>query len=221
MTDLATSEATDSADVSESVDTGGDTLLTGDQREPDKGPGEKEPDVGEGEKAPDKAEAEAAEPEGAPEEYAAFEAPEGVTLNAELVSELAALAKEDNLPQGKAQKYVDLAVKLQTQQAEAFAQRVTETREAWVEAARTDKEYGGDKINESLATAKKALTTYGSDGLTALLNETGLGNHPEIIRLLVKVGKSVSDDSFVGSGKPAVKPGGAAAILYPAQATKE
>lgn len=179
----------------------------GEQREPDKGEGDKEPDKGEGDK----------EPEGAPESYADFAAPEGVELNAEALASFKDAAKADNLSQEAAQRYVDMAAQLVRQQHQKLADDILATRESWVTASKADKEFGGDKLDASLATAKRGLETYGSPELSKLLAETGLGDHPEIIRAFAKVGATVSEDKLVDGHKPTRNPATLAERLYPNQ----
>ena len=74
-------------------------------------------------------------------------------------------------------------------------------RASWSESSRTDKEFGGDKLNENLAVAQKAMNAFGTPELRAVLNKTGLGNHPELIRAFVRAGKAISEDTFVPGGK--------------------
>lgn len=149
-------------------------------------------------------------PEGAPEKYE-FTAPEGTTLDDATVNAYSEVAKELNLPQDKAQAIISkMAPIIQQQQRAAFEQ----AHAGWVESSQTDKEFGGDKLNESLATAKKALDTFGSPELKTILNESGLGNHPEVIRAFLHVGKAISEDGFVG-GKVAPPAASDARSLYP------
>jgi hypothetical protein len=136
-------------------------------------------------------------PVAAPESYT-FAAPEGVTLDTAAVEEFSAIAKELGLEQGKAQAIADVAVKMQQRQAEAQQALVT----SWVEQVKVDKEIGGDKFAENLAVARKALETFGTPELQDVLNMTGLGNHPEVIRAFYKAGKAISEDRFIpGSPK--------------------
>lgn len=127
-----------------------------------------------------------------PEAYA-FTTPEGVTLDADAVSEFSAIAKELGLEQGKAQAIADVAMKMQARQADAHQALV----ESWVEQVKVDKTLGGDKLTENLAIAKKALDAFGSPELRDVLNSTGLGNHPEIIRAFFNAGRAISDDRFI------------------------
>lgn len=68
---------------------------------------------------------------------------------------------------------------------------------AWIEASRNDKEFGGAALNANLAIAKKALDAYGSPELRDFLETTGLGNHPAVIRLFFRVGKTLAEDGTV------------------------
>ena len=96
--------------------------------------------------------------------------------------------------------------------APAIAERQTEQvaaiRKDWFEASKSDKEFGGEKLEQNLGIAKKALDTFGSPELNQLLVSTGLGNHPEVIRMMYRAGKAIGEDTFVsggGSTTPSVK----------------
>ena len=62
--------------------------------------------------------------------------------------------------------------------------------------------------------AKKALETFGTPELRTLLNESGMGNNPEVIRAFYRVGKAISEDKFV-SGKATPADANDARSLYP------
>ncbi len=135
--------------------------------------------------------------EGAPDKYE-FKAPEGSEFNPEVVAAFAEVAKELNLTQESAQKVVEkMAPVMAAKQAEQFEA----AKLAWAETARADKEFGGDKLGENLAVAQKAMAQFGTPELRTLLNESGLGNHPEVIRVFYRAGKAISEDTFVTSGQ--------------------
>lgn len=139
-----------------------------------------------------------------------FKTPEGVELDSGLADKFKAIASELKLPADGAQKVVDLYASVRQAEAEAFAKQVSD----WGEAVKADKEIGGDKLPENLAAARKVIDTFGSEDIKSLLDSTGMGNHPEVVRLLVKVGKALSEDTFV-RGKPApAVPKDAASVLY-------
>lgn len=131
-----------------------------------------------------------------PETYD-LQMPEGIELDKAAADEFTAIAKELKLDQTAAQKLADIGAKMAQRQHEAHAKLV----ETWTEQVKTDKELGGDKLDENLGIARKAIDTFGSPELKELLNSTGLGNHPEVVKLAFKVGKAISEDRFV-TGKP-------------------
>lgn len=131
---------------------------------------------------------------GAPEAYE-FKAPEGKTYDAEFVKAFAEEAKALDLPQDKAQAVLD---KLSEKAQERQLAKIEEAKTQWLADSRKDAEFGGDKLEENLGIAKKALDAFGSDALKALLNDSGLGNHPELIRFFYRAGKAISEDTFMG-----------------------
>ncbi len=70
--------------------------------------------------------------------------------------------------------------------------------------------------------AKRVVDRFGTDPLKKSLSESGLGNHPELVRLLVRIGKSMSEDQLVIAGhKPSETKKSAADILFgPAEPSK-
>lgn len=134
-----------------------------------------------------------------PEAYE-FQLPDGFELNKEVSAEFEAFAKELKLPQDKAQQAVDFAVKLQQQamqaQVEAHAKQVADWR-AEVEA---DKEIGGKALPENLSYAAKVLDEYAPE-LRAVLNDTGMGNHPVLVKALIRIGKAISEDRLAGGAQ--------------------
>lgn len=167
------------------------------------------------EQAADGTDSDAESAQGAPEKYE-FKAPEGHTLDEGVIAEFSNVAKELNLSQDAAQKMIDaLAPKIAAQNREAFEKQITETRTAWVDSVKADKEFGGEKLNENLSVAKKALEKFGSPELRTLLETTGLGDNPEIIRAFYRAGKAISEDTIVPGGtKPATASKDAATALY-------
>lgn len=137
----------------------------------------------------------ATEPE-VPESYD-LQMPDGIELDKASADEFTTIAKELKLDQAAAQKLADIAAKQAQRQVEAHTRLV----ESWVEQVKTDKDIGGDKLDENLGIARKALDTFGTPELRDVLNASGLGNHPEVIKAFVKAGKAISEDKFV-AGAP-------------------
>lgn len=149
-----------------------------------------------------------------PEKYE-FKLPDDVKVDGAAVEAFSEFAKEAGLTQEAAQSLMNkLAPAMQARQVQA----VEAAKTAWAGESQADKEFGGDAFNENLSVAKKAMDAFGTPALRTLLNESGLGNHPEIIRAFYRAGKTISEDRFVPSGS-GVKTGAKdpAKSLYPNQ----
>ena len=163
-------------------------------------------------------------PTGAPEKYE-FKAPQGVLLDDTVVAKFSTVAKELNLSQDAAQKVLnELGPELAQANAKAIADAMGKQSTAWQEQVKADKDIGGEKLNENLAVARKAVERFAPPELRALLNPyhakdnpngTGLGNHPAVVKLFHAIGKAISEDRFVpGTTKPAAGGRDAASVLY-------
>ena len=142
-------------------------------------------------------------PEGAPEKYEfndkVADAPE--VLDPDVLTAFGEVAKELDLPQEAAQKVLDkVAPVIQAKQAQVVEQVRTE----WANEAKADQEFGGESLDANLEIAKSSLNAFGTDALKSLLQESGLGNHPEVIRFMYRAGKAISEDSYVGNSEGAV-----------------
>lgn len=161
--------------------------------------------------AAEAAAAEAAKAAGAPEKYEPFTAPEGTALDAAVMTEFETAARELNLPQDAAQKLIDKMAPVMAKQQTA---QLEQLRTDWAAASTSDKEFGGDKLTENLGFARKAMDTFGTPELKTMLNDTGLGNHPDVVRFMVRAGKAISEDRIVTGGAPASANRSAAEVLY-------
>jgi hypothetical protein len=148
--------------------------------------------------------------EGAPEKYE-FKAPEGTEYDSEILDAFTGAAKEANLSQDAAQKLIGkMAPALAARQAD----QIKVIQDEWRTASAADAEFGGEKLKENLAIAKKALDTFGTPELSRLLDESGLGNNPEVIRYFYRAGKAISEDKFVGGTGRSTGPANPASVLY-------
>jgi hypothetical protein len=150
-----------------------------------------------------------------PEKYE-FKAPDGHALHESVVAAYSEVARELKLPQDVAQKVVDRLTPViesaQAEQAKAFYSDIGGAPDTWESAARADKEYGGEKLSANLAVAHRAMK-FATPELHALLNKTGIGNHPEVIRWMYRVGNAISEDTFVGGKQGAAAPEASKSVL--------
>lgn len=145
--------------------------------------------------------------------------PKGVEFDQGLIDGFKGVAKEIGLTSENAQKVADWYFKA----SEEAVKQMQATKESevvkWAEEAKADKEIGGPNFDANLKTAQAALRQFGSEGLTKLLNETGLGNHKEVISLFAKIGKSIAEDKLpkgaVASGEAKKQDVPLEELLYP------
>ena len=149
--------------------------------------------------------------EGAPEKYE-FQAAEGVELDTEALKDFEPVARDLNLTNEQAQKLVDAYPKIlagvQQRQAEAWQAQT----EQWAADVKADKDIGGDKLTSNLSAAQRALDQFGTPELKEYLNTTGLGNHPDLVKTFVKIGKAMSEDGMVDGSNQGQR--SAAEVLY-------
>ncbi|MEW7947494.1 peptidase [Enterobacter hormaechei] len=164
-----------------------------------------------GEKPADKDDDKEQKQEGAPEKYE-FTAGEGVELDTEALKDFEPVARDLNLTNEQAQKLVDAYPKIlagvQQRQAEAWQAQT----EQWAADVKADKEIGGDKLTANLSAAQRALDLFGTPELKTYLNDTGLGNHPDLVKAFVKIGKAMSEDGMVDGSNQGQR--SAAEVLY-------
>lgn len=198
----ATPAGDPSNSASDPVQQDGDKPAVGGEEQNDKA------DKPDGEKPEEKDEQ---KPEGAPDKYE-FKAGEGVELDSGAMADFEPVARELNLTNEQAQKLVDVYPKIlagvQQRQVEAWQKQT----EGWAETVKADKEVGGDKLTSNLSAAQRALDQFGTPELREYLDGTGLGNHPELVKAFIKVGKAMSEDGVI-TGKESGQRS-AAEVLY-------
>lgn len=145
----------------------------------------------------------------APEKYEDFKVPDGMTLDVKAVELFTPIAKELDLSQESAQKLVDAYAGVLNNTATAFQEQLKDEkfaleqvgqvlgqqRDSWGKALKTDKEIGGKDYDKNIQASQRAIARFGSPELKAILESTGLGNHPEFVRFCLKVGHTVTEDS--------------------------
>lgn len=141
-------------------------------------------------------EAEQSKPAGAPEKYE-FTFEEGQEPDPVVLQDFSSLAKELDLPQDKAQAILS---KMSPVIAAQQAQRLEAASKQWAQESTANPEFGGANLQENLGIAKGALDKFGTPKFVEMLNQSGLGNHPEVIGFLYRAGKAMSNDSIVTGG---------------------
>ena len=139
------------------------------------------------------------EPSPDPEAYAAVCWPEDVTWPEGALEDLKTTAHEMGLTADQVQKLVDLEARYARTGAQQGEEEKRQIVERWAEQT---KAYYGPQFDQVLERAVRAADAFGGPELRELLQATGLGNHPVIVRTFNEIGKSISEDCMPG-GKPA------------------
>lgn len=153
-----------------------------------------------------------------PESYD-LKLPENALLDAKALEGVSEFAKELKLSNEQAQKLLER----ENAAVQSYAQAQTEQRQqditAWEGEITADKEFGGDHLKESLESAKGVLKRFDPDGgVLELLDQSGYGSHPKVLRFLARIGKASKEDTIHKGGAPTGGPKTLAERLYPNQA---
>ena len=168
-------------------------------------------------KTPDSAKPGEQKPTGAPEKYADFVLPEGMALDKELADKASAAFKDLNLSQDQAQKLVDLQTSQAKAHADAIVQSFNKQVADWKDESK--KSFGAD-YQKQFGLASKAVEQFGTPELRQLLNDSGLGNHPQLVRFFAKVGKAISEGQPVDGRRAGSEQKSDAEVLYPSMKKK-
>lgn len=146
------------------------------------------------------------EPEGkkgeVPEKYE-VKLPEGKELDTETLDLFTPIFKELGLDNAGVQKLVDVYApmldKAAEKQRESSLNDFKEIVSGW--KADTMKMLGSN-AKEDLAACGRALNKFGNAELRVMLQETGVGNHPLMVKFMTAIGKTISEDTIVDPKEP-------------------
>lgn len=149
------------------------------------------------------------QPEGAPESYEDFTAPEGLKYDDKVMDAFKDVAKESNLSQEQAQHLLD---KVAPVIAQRQMSQIAEVSKQWADRSRSDKELSSD-WNRSMADIARVRDRFAknADGSVdpdiAEFMNTPIGNHPGLLKLLARAGRAFGEADFPrGSTAPEKDP---------------
>lgn len=108
------------------------------------------------------------------------------------------VAGELNLKGEAAEKLLHFWAEVARDVEEGRSDAWREARKGWARETMKDAEIGGQNLNVSVSLAAKAVNSFGTEGLKEVFRVTGLGNHPEVVRFMARVGRALAEDSFHG-----------------------
>lgn len=155
--------------------------------------------------------------------YEPFKVPENVTLEKEpldaftkILGEIETGKLDHAGMQAKGQELIDLAAKQTVESINRYTDSLVQFHEnqkkTWFESFKSDPEMGGEKLDATVSTLRDAVEQYAGNEtqvaeFRALMKETGVGNHPAVIRLLYNMQQKINKFTTEGDGNRIV-PGG-------------
>ena len=144
-----------------------------------------------------------------------LELPKETNLSNSDKERIADYAKKQGLSQEAAQDLLNKENLARNEFVETLAKERENQASEWVDEVKNDKEIGGDNYESSVKYAQRAAAKFGTKDFLNVLNESGYGNHPEVVRTLARIGKAMSDDKIVfGEGDSQGKKKSLADMLY-------
>lgn len=136
-----------------------------------------------------------------PEAYAFKDLPEGYAMTDEQLAEVSPLFKELGLTQEQANKLVAFDAKRALAAEQAGLEQRQGLVTGWEKSLREDAAFGGANFDANVGVAQKALAQFGTPELSTMLKESGLGSHPEVVRLFHRIGQQLAEGQLhSGSG---------------------
>lgn len=147
--------------------------------------------------------------------------PKDAVIDAAAIERTTAFAKATGLTPEAAQHALNHAnaevsadrAAQKTANEQAFKTLATKT---WVEEVQADATYGGEKYLTTVADVKKAADRFLTPEERVILNQTGWGNHPMLVKMFARIGQALANDKLVvGGAGSGSTPKTNAQVLYP------
>lgn len=113
------------------------------------------------------------------------------------------ISNDLKLNQEQAQKLYNIA---NQKVNEMNLNRLNQAKAAWEKAITVDAELGGANLNQTKRNVALAMKRFGTDNFKDLLIRTGLGSHPEMVRVFNKIGSAIGNDQNFINGNSRAKP---------------
>lgn len=151
-------------------------------------------------------------PQEIPDDDFDFTLPDGFDPG-DYLDEFKTLARELKLGREEAEKLVAFWAEVSGDIENAREEAWKEAGREWAHATARDPEVGGRNLEGAVRVAARVVNAFGSEGLKEVFRATGLGNHPEVVRFLMKVGRAMSEDTLLGASQAGRSRGASAAEL--------
>jgi hypothetical protein len=121
--------------------------------------------------------------------------PKDLQIDPKVLEAFKEKAQGVGLTQAQAQGQFDLYVSLQRQATNTMQEQAKAREGQRLEVLRKDPEFGGANFDSNVVAAQKALVRFGTPELNKEI--AALGNNPALLKVLARVGKTISEDRTV------------------------
>lgn len=117
-----------------------------------------------------------------------------------LLKDFNELAAKYDLSQKGANELMTMAVRLTKQMRDNYAKALSDTTQSQIQEYKkmlqSDKEIGGQNLENSLRVANIAYEKFTDDELQTLLAKSGLNYHPKIVKMFLEIGRQMDSDKI-------------------------
>lgn len=148
-----------------------------------------------------------------PEDYVFQFAPETIVDTA-LIEDFKRFAFEQKMSLENARLMAKFYEKYVLGQSKKQSQEQAELLQTMQKACEEDREFGGMSFHDNMRYAKAAILRFDDGSLAKILNDTGFGSHPEVVRFMYRVGKALAEKEMP-KAKESLDERSAAELFYP------
>ena len=140
-----------------------------------------------------------AEKQAEPEDYK-LEASEDFNVPQENLDSFTAACKAAKLSKVQAEAMLNWHKQFAGDVQKLQAQQESAQIRQWQDEILRDPEIGGSRWKAAVADSRKALNAFDQDGkLRTLLKQMHADYHPDVVRVIARVGRAMGEDRFIGS----------------------
>jgi hypothetical protein len=139
---------------------------------------------------------------GRPDDAAGYEFPtEGLPENIQVDEQMVEAFREEAHRLGLNKQQAAALYRFELQRGSEAMERIDQQRvEARKQAEDELRKEFGNAFDQEIRLAKGAVAKFGGDELSAMLDETGLGDNPHLVRAFAKIGRAIAEDEILGEG---------------------
>jgi len=123
--------------------------------------------------------------------------PDGSPLSPEELAATLKEAKEAGLSKEEAEGMLETKDQTARNVIARQNQAFESTKKAWKDQTAKDPQIGGENYARNIEIASRAWDKFADAELKKIAEETGIGNHPAVIRAFLRIGNAMSEDRLV------------------------